>query len=380
MPNTAQRLNRFPEYIFARLAKRVAEVEKKSGKKVLSFGAGSPDIRPSQEYIDAFTRAIHNPQAHLYPGYSATAEFSDALAGWYQKRFGVKITPSEIVPLLGAKDGTSHLPLALLDDGDEMLIPDPGYPGFSGPLIMYGMKPVYYPLTETCTIDTALIEPLITARTKAIIVNFPSNPTGQVATRSELEAVVALVKKHNIVLVYDNAYAEIAFDGYKAPSILEIDGAKDVAVEFGSFSKTYSFAGYRMGWMVGNELVCKALLQVKSQVDSGMSLPLQSLAVYALSHTDTAWHDAMIAEYTRRRNSIAEKLRGIGLTFELPRAGLYIWARIPEEATSSEEFCMKLLEEKNILITPGSAFGPRGERYVRVSICVDIRDIDLYFV
>ncbi len=379
MPRTANRLNRFSEYIFARLAKRVAEVEAKTGRKVLGFGAGSPDIAPSKKYIDAFTKAIHDPQAHLYPGYAATPAFADALAGWYSQRFGVVLTHTEIVPLLGAKDGTSHLPLALLDDGDEMLIPDPGYPGFSGPLIMYGMKPVYYPLTPDFRIDIQAIEKCITSRTKAIIVNFPSNPTGQTATKEELAAVVECAREHSLVLIYDNAYAEIAFDEYKAPSILEIPGAKDIAVEFGSFSKTYSFAGYRMGWMVGNESVCKALLQVKSQVDSGMSLPLQSLGVAALTETDADWHAHMIGEYTRRRNIIAEKLRTLGLTFELPRAGLYIWARIPDDAVSSEDFCMKLLEERHILLTPGSAFGPRGERYVRVSICVNVDRIHDYF-
>jgi LL-diaminopimelate aminotransferase len=379
MPKPAERLNRFSEYVFARLAKCVAEVEKKTGRKVLGFGAGSPDIRPSEKYLAAFAAAIHDEKAHLYPGYGATPAFADALAEWYHKRFGVSLTRDEIVPLLGAKDGTSHLPLALLDDGDEMLIPNPGYPGFSGPLVMYGIKPVYYPLTADCKLDVAAIEPLVTARTKAIIVNFPSNPTGQVATREELAAVVALAKKHNIVLVYDNAYAEIAFDGYRAPSILEIPGAKDVAVEFGSFSKTYSFAGYRMGWMVGNADVCRALLQVKSQVDSGMSLPLQSLAATALTETDLEWQQSMIREYTRRRDIIAEKLKTLGLTFELPRAGLYIWAKIPETAVSSEDFCMKLLEERQILITPGSAFGSGGERYVRVSICVNIDAINSYF-
>lgn len=379
MPKPAERLNRFSEYVFARLAKRVAEVEKRTGKKVLGFGAGSPDIRPSEKYLAAFAAAIQDEKAHLYPGYGATPAFADALAGWYHKRFGVSLTRDEIVPLLGAKDGTSHLPLALLDDGDEMLIPNPGYPGFSGPLVMYGMKPVYYPLTIDFKIDTAKIEPLISERTRAIIVNFPSNPTGQTATREELTAVVALAKKHNIVLIYDNAYAEIAFDSYVAPSILEISGAKDVAVEFGSFSKTYSFAGYRMGWMVGNADVCRALLQVKSQVDSGMSLPLQSLAASALSAPDVAWQQSMIAEYTRRRDIIAEKLKTLGLTFILPQAGLYIWAKIPEGAASSEDFCMKLLEERHILLTPGSAFGAAGEGYVRVSICVNIDAIDSYF-
>ena len=379
MPKHAERLDRFSEYIFARLGKRVAELEARTGKKVLGFGAGSPDIRPSEKYLDALCAAVRDQKGHLYPGYGATPAFADSLIAWYQKRFSVSLGRDEVVPLLGAKDGTSHLPLALLDDGDEMLVPNPGYPGFSGPLVMFGMRPVYYPLTVDFKIDTAKIEPLITERTRAIIVNFPSNPTGQTATREELAAVVAFAKKHDIVLIYDNAYAEIAFDDYIAPSILEIPGAKDVAVEFGSFSKTYSFAGYRMGWMVGNAAVCKALLQVKSQIDSGMSLPLQSLAATALSTPDVEWQQSMIAEYTRRRDIIAEKLKTLGLTFTLPRAGLYIWARIPDDATSSEDFCMKLLEERHILLTPGSAFGSDGERYVRVSICVNIDPIDSYF-
>ncbi|MFM2415233.1 MAG: hypothetical protein RI911_926 [Candidatus Parcubacteria bacterium] len=376
---TAQRLTRFGEYIHARMAKRAKEVSEKTKRRVLSFGAGSPDIRPSSRYIEAYIKAVQEPQSHLYPGYSATPEFTDALVRWYHQRFNVVLKATEIVPLLGAKDGTSHLPLALLDDGDGLLVPDPGYPGFAGPLTMYGMEPQYYPLTQDFKIDVALIEPRITERTKAIIVNYPSNPTGQIATLDELRPVVALAKKHNIVLIYDNAYAEIAFDGYKAPSILEIEGAKDVCVEFGSFSKTFSFAGYRMGWMVGNEQVCNALLQVKSQIDSGMSFPLQRLAAVALTETDTAWQDAMIQEYTQRRDIIAKKLLGLGLTFEIPKAGLYIWAKIPPGQGNSEEYCMRILEEKQILFTPGSAFGPHGEGFLRVSICVNIDAINDYF-
>jgi LL-diaminopimelate aminotransferase len=377
---TAQRLNRFGEYIHARMAKRAQEVSAKTGRKVLGFGAGSPDIRPSERYIDAYVAAVKDSKSHLYPGYSATPEFSNALIAWYKQRFGVELKPSELVPLLGAKDGTSHLPLALLDDGDGLLVPDPGYPGFAGPLTMFGMEPQYYPLTADFKLDVSLIVPLVTPRTKAIIVNYPSNPTGQIAALDELRPVVAFAKKHNIIIIYDNAYAEIAFGDYRAPSILQIEGAKDVCVEFGSFSKTFSFAGFRMGWMVGNEAVCKALLQVKSQIDSGMSFPLQSLAAVALTDTDTEWQKNMVQEYTRRRDIIAEKLRGLGLTFEIPQAGLYIWAKIPDGQGNSEEYCMKLLEEKQILMTPGSAFGPRGEGYLRVSICVNIDSIDEYFV
>lgn len=376
----ATRIDRFPEYVFSRLAKTVTEVEKETDRKVLNLGPGSPDIPPSGIYLNKLSEFIREPGAHLYPGYQAIPEFSQAVISWYKNRFDVDITANEVLPLLGAKDGVSHLPIAILNKGDEILVPNPGYPAYVAPALMVDAKPVSYDLLPENNLKMSIqnLENKITNKTKCIWVNFPSNPTGYVASLEELQRVVAFCKKHNLILIYDNAYSEITFDGIVAPSILQVPGAKEVSVEIGSFSKTFSFAGFRMGWMVGNADIVASLAKIKSQLDSGLSLPLQKLGAFALTHQDKEWHERMLASYEKRRNIIATKLEKLGLTFTLPKGSLYIWAKIPDSATNSTEFCMSLLKEKQILLTPGSAFGSNGDRYIRASICSNINLIDKY--
>jgi len=377
---TSKRLDKFPEYVFSRLGRRKKEIERETGRRVLDLSIGTPDYPPSKKYISKLKEYITNSDSHLYPGFGANKEFSDALIIWYKKRFGVSLSPNELLPLLGGKDGVSHLPLALADNGDEALIPDPGYPGFTGPALMFGVKPVYYTLSQENNFkpNIAELKKKVSQKTRYIWVNFPSNPTGAVATLSDLKPLVVFAKKHDITLIYDNAYAEITYGGFVAPSILEIPGAKDIAVELGSFSKSHSFAGDRMGWLVGNHEVVASLAKVKSQMDSGMWLPLQKTGAYALLHEDKTWKRAMLKDYMRRRDIIAKYLKTLGLTFKLPEGGLYIWAKIPGNI-KSEEFCIKLLEEKQILLAPGSAFGVGGEGYVRVCFSSNIIGIETYF-
>ncbi len=377
----ASRLNLFTEYVFSKLNKKIAEVEKRSKRKVLNFGPGNPDVAPNPLYIDKLNEFLKEEDAHLYPGYGANSEFAQALIHWYKERFNVDLEKDELHPLLGAKDGVSHLPLALLDEGDEVLVPDPGYPAFTDPATMIGGKVVYYDLFEENDFKISLseLEKKISDKTKFIWVNFPSNPTGQVATIEELEKIVAFAKKHEILIVYDNAYSEITFDRIVAPSILQVGGAKDIAVEISSFSKTFSFAGLRMGWIAGNKGAIAALAKVKSQMDSGLSTPLQKLGAYALTNIDQVWYQQMLRSYQERRDTIAQHLKKLGLTFSLPKGSLYIWAKIPEEAKNSEDYCMQLLEEKQILLTPGTAFGKNGERFVRISVCINIDNIEEYF-
>lgn len=377
----SKRLNNFGEYVFSKLGKKVKEVEIESKRKVLNFGPGNPDFPPSTLYINKLCEFIKDNDSHLYPGFGANEQFTDALIYWYKKRFGVDLEKQELFPLLGAKDGVSHLPLALLDEGGEVLAPDPGYPAFTDPALMIGGKVVYYDLLEETDFKISILklEQKISDKTKFIWINFPSNPTGQVATLKELEEIVSFAKKHNILIVYDNAYSEITFDGFIAPSILQIHGARDIAVELGSFSKTFSFAGFRMGWVVGNKEIVAALAKVKSQMDSGLSIHLQELGAYALTNTNEEWYQKMLRSYQERRVVISQHLKKLGLTFSLPKGSLYIWAKIPESDINSEDYCMQLLEEKQILLTPGSAFGKNGERYVRVSICINIDNINEYF-
>jgi len=378
----SKRIDQFPEYIFSRLAKRVAEVEKKSGKKVLNLGVGSPDFQPNKIYLDKLKEYIDESGSYLYPGYGAIPQLAEGLKSWYKERFHVHLEENEFYPLLGSRDGVAHLPLALCDAEDEILIPDPGYPAFSGPALMIGVKPVYYNLLAAnhFKIDHKELEKKVTRKTKYIWVNFPSNPTGQVATLEELALLVTFAKRHNIWLIYDNAYAEITFDRYMAPSILQIEGAKDIAVEIGSFSKMFSLAGFRMGWIVGNSEIIASLAKVKSQMDSGLTRPLQQLGAYALTHPDDVWHQEMIASYQKRRDSIIEHLKRIGLSAQKTQGSLYLWVPIPDECQDSETYALELLEKKQILLTPGSAFGENGKRYVRVSICVNIDHIEEYFV
>ncbi len=377
----AKRLNVFPEYIFSRLSKTVSQLESRSGRKVLDFGAGTPDVKPSNRYIEKLAQFLRDDDAHLYPGFGAIPALSNALIEWYKKRFDVSLSKDEIFPLLGAKDGIAHLPLAFLDEDDEVIVPDPGYPAFSGPTLMIGAIPVYYDLIErnNFKIDLCQLKKKVSKKTKFVWVNFPSNPTGQVIAIGELEKIVAFAETHNLFVVYDNAYSEITFDGFIAPSILQINGAKEIAVEIGSFSKMFSFAGFRMGWIVGNKKVIQALAKVKSQMDSGLSLPLQHLGAFALTNVDKQWHTSMVASYKNRRDTIAKYIKKLGLDFSLLKGGLYIWAKIPFSEKNSEDFCMKLLLEKQILFTPGTAFGKNGERYVRISFCVNIDKISDYF-
>lgn len=377
----ATRVDLIPEYIHFRLGRELKAVEEKTGRKVLHFGIGSPDVKPSEIYLKKLIGFFQEEKAHMYPGYTAIPAFKQAIVDWHKNRYGVTLETTEVDLVLGGKDLISHIPFVLFNEGDEVLVPDPGYPSYTEPAILIGVKPVPYDLTEKTNFkpDFKNITTKITPKTKAIWINFPGNPTGQVVDLSELEEMVAFAKKHNLFILYDNAYSDLTFDGFVAPSILEVKGAKEVAIELGSFSKTFSFAGYRMGWIAGNKEIVQGLTKIKSQMDSGMSLPLQKLGTYALTHFDKTWHKATVKSYETRRDIIAEKIKTLGLTFEMPKGGMFIWAKIPDSTKDSESFAMNLLHEKQILVTPGSAFGKNGDRYVRVSYCSDITKIEEYF-
>ncbi|MEI6327189.1 MAG: pyridoxal phosphate-dependent aminotransferase [Candidatus Roizmanbacteria bacterium] len=380
MKHTARRLDKVNEYVFASLAKSAWSWEKETGKKILDLSVGSPTFPPSVEYVNKLKEYMSEPASYLYPGYGAIPAFSDGLIQWYKTRFGVDVKKDELFPLLGGKDGVSHIPLALVDEGDEILVPNPGYPAFVGPALMLGAKVVPYSLPEDTHFKLSIseIEQKISSKTKLIWVNFPSNPTGQVASREELEQLVALCKKRNIWLIYDNAYAEIAYDGYVSPSILQVPGAIDVAVEIGSFSKMYSFAGFRMGWIVGNPEVIAAVAKVKSQFDSGLSYPLQKLGAYVLTHPDLAWHANMIGQYQKNKQMLIQMCAGLGLQTYDPQGSLYLWAKIPDRYGDSAEYAMELMKTKHILVTPGTAFGSGGVRHVRLSFSSDISQLHHY--
>lgn len=376
MKPLAKRLANFPEYIHAILERKAKEVEKRSGRPVLNFGPGTPDVLPSKAYIEKLQEYIAQGDAHLYPGFGASKEFIGGIQHWHKERFRIELESEEIYPLLGGKDGIAHIALALFDEGDEVLIPDPGYPSYEGTIRLALAEPKGYDANGLINIEE--LEKKYSPKTKALWVNFPSNPTGQVATKKDLEPLVAFAKARNLWLLYDNAYAETTYGGFVAPSILEIEGAKTIAIEIGSFSKTFSFAGYRMGWIVGNNKLIAAVAKTKSQIDSGMFLPLQRLGGFALKQFDKEWHKKALKAYEQRRDILLEKIKGIGLEAQAPKGALYLWARIPKGYKNSEEFTYDMLEKKQVLFTPGNAFGKNGKDYVRISFCVNIDSVDDY--
>jgi len=376
----SKRLQKFPEYIFSSLAKEAKKEDQAKGRKILDLSIGSPNFPPSKKYIDKLKEFIDKPGSSLYAGYGATGEFSEGLIAWYKTRFNVTLNKNELFPLLGAKDGVSHIVMALADEGSEILLPDPGWPGFSGSALMMDCVIVPYNLSEENDFKLSIseVKKKITSKTRMIWVNFPSNPTGQVTTLEELKSLIALCREKNIWLLYDNAYAEVVYGGYVSPSILEIPGAKDIAIEIGSFSKMYSFAGFRIGWIVGNTRVVDALAKVKSQIDSGLSRPLQALSAYAFTHPDNEWHRKMIASYADNKEKLMKVFNDFGLTMSNPKGGLYLWAKIPDNYSDSYTYCRELLKTRHILVTPGIAFGDNGDRYVRICFSSDISHLSEY--
>lgn len=377
----AKRLEQFPEYIFASLKKKKVEIEQKTGKKVIDFGIGSPDFPPSEKFLEVLKDAYDDDGVHMYPGFGPTKELTEAIQKFYQKRFGVELNDKEVVQANGGKYIVSHLPMALIDPDDEVLVPDPGYAAYQTNILMAGGKAVPYNLTKKndFKIDFDELTSKVSSKTRFIWVNFPGNPTGQIAELADLQKIVEFCKQQQIWLVYDNAYADITFGDFKAPSILQVAGAKEVAVELNSLSKSHSFAGFRIGYLAGNEQIIQGFAKLQSQYDSGMSLPLQKVAAYALNNPDSKWHTEMLSSYQERMDIIAEKFETLGLEVHKPQASLYLWIEIPEEFKDSTEYCYYLLEKKNILVAPGLAFGENGRRYIRVSICVNIDSIEDYF-
>ncbi len=376
----ANRLNSISDYVHLAWGQRIKEVEATTGNKVLNVSPGIPYFRPSQHYLDALQRFVQEPDAHLYPPYGPLPEFSAALQHWYQSRFHVALPTENLYPVLGSKDAIAHIALALINPGDEVLVPDPGYPAFTSSTLIAGGIPIPYALGEDAhpPLDIATLEKQINPRTKYIWVNFPSNPTGHVAHLSLLQQLVDMAHAHKILILYDNAYSEITFDGYVAPSILEIPGAFEVALELGSCSKMFSFAGFRIGWVAGNNSIIAALKTMKSHMDSGLSRPLQQLAAYAFIHPDHAWRQNMLARYQANRDILVQHFRGMGLTGTPPAGGLFVWARIPATYRNADEYSKWLLQEKQVAVTPGTAFGNNGTQYIRANIATPLEHINKY--
>ena len=372
----AKRIDQVPEYLFVQISRKIAEKRAK-GIEVISFGIGDPDLPTPEPILDELKAASEDPAAHRYPESEGLPEFREAVADWYGRRFGVELDPeTEALSLIGAKEGIGHLPLGILDAGDTALVPDPGYPVYSVGTLFAGAESYMLPLTEeSCWLPDLDAIPEDVARSASLLwINYPNNPTGATAELDFFESAVAFARKYDVAVMHDACYTEVAFDGYRPPSFLEVAGAKDVGVEFHSLSKTYNMTGWRLGMAVGNAEMVEALRVVKSNLDSGVSQAVQRMGIAAMSLSDDAITERN-AVYQRRMDQVVEALKSIGLSVERPRASLYVWARVPEGYTSAE-FSERLLDERDVLVSAGSGYGEYGEGYVRLSMTVSDEGVD----
>lgn len=364
----ADRVASLPPYLFAELDRKIEE-KRAAGTDVISLGVGDPDHPTPRHVVEALQEAAEDPTTHQYPSYYGLPALRKAVAGWYLQRFGVELDPdTEVQPLIGSKEGIAHLAWAFVDPGDEVLVPDPGYPVYEIGTRLAGGTPVALPHLEENGFLPVLSDEVVSPRTKLMWLGFPSNPTAAVAEPPVFQQAVEFAGEHDLLLAHDAAYSEVTFDGFVAPSILQVPGAKEVAVEFGSTSKTFNMTGWRVGWAVGNSEAIRALATVKTNIDSGIFNAVQRAAVAAL--TGPMDHLQELREvYRKRRDVVVEGLNALGWDLKAPLGSFYVWFRTRGEQ-SSAEFCELLLERAGVVTAPGPGYGPGGEGYVRVSTTV----------
>ncbi|MBI5166360.1 MAG: LL-diaminopimelate aminotransferase [candidate division NC10 bacterium] len=371
----ANRLQQLPPYLFAELDRRKQEARKK-GVDLIDLGVGDPDLPTPGHIVEALHEAASDPVNHRYPSYEGLLEFRQAAADWYQKRFGVRLDPErEVLSLIGSKEGIGHIPLAFVNPGDVVLVPDPAYPVYQAGTVFAGATPYYLPLLEEndYLADLKAIPAEVLKKAKLLFLNYPNNPTAAVASKEFFAEAVAFALGHNLILCHDAAYSEIAYDGYEPSSILAIDGAKDVAVEFHSLSKAYNMAGWRIGFAVGNHEVLAGLGAIKTNLDSGIFQAIQYGGIAALRGPQD-YVARMRQVYQERRDALVEGLAALGWRVKKPRASFYVWIPVPKGFTSTE-LAATLLSEAGIVSTPGIGFGRHGEGYIRVALTVDVARI-----
>ena len=369
-PIGAARMGLLPPYLFAAIEQKIAD-KKAAGIDIISLGIGDPDTPTPGLVVERMQQAVSDASTHQYPSNRGRQSFRDSIAGFYDRRFGVSLDPAtEIIPALGAKEAIANLNLALLDPGDVALASDPGYPVYTNGPLLVGAEPVPMPLVPDLGFqpDLEAIPADVRERARIMYINYPNNPTGAVIEDDFFDRVVAFAKANDILVIHDNAYSEITYDGYVAPSFLATPGAKDVGIEVFSLSKTYNMTGWRSGAVVGNPEVVAAYWQLKTNVDSGMFEAVQEASVAALD-SDQADVRTMCDIYCRRRDVLVAALNDIGLDVTPPKGAIYVWARVPEGETSAS-FTEKVLEDAAVVISPGSAYGPSGEGFVRMSLTV----------
>ena len=368
----AQRIKNIPPYLFAEIdKKKEAAIEK--GVDIINLGIGDPDQPTPSHIIGQLAKSAQDPKTHNYPPYEGTKEFRVAVADWYLKRFGVQLNPQkEVLSLIGSKEGIAHVFLAFIDPGDISLIPDPAYPVYKTGTLFANGEPYYMPLLEENGYlpDLDKIGEETAKRAKLIFLNYPNNPTGAIANKNYFKKVVNFAKKNRLLICHDFAYSELAYDGYKAPSLLEVDGARDVCLEFHSLSKTYNMTGWRIGFAVGSQEAISALSIIKTNVDSGIFKAIQEAGITAL--TGPQDHIPRLIEmYTERRDAVINGLNQLGWHIDPPKATFYVWVPTPGDM-SSIEFSNLVLEKTGIIVTPGVGYGQYGEGYVRIALTVDV--------
>ncbi|MEJ2732614.1 MAG: LL-diaminopimelate aminotransferase [Anaerolineae bacterium] len=364
----ADRVGALPPYVFAKLGSRIRELLAQ-GNDIIRLDIGSPDLPPPDFVIEAMCSSVQEPTHHSYAGYYGTPELRTAIAAYYENRFGVILDPAkEVTPLIGSKEGIANVALAFVDPGQPVLVPDPGYPTYGLGTLLAGGTPVRMPLLAENDFlpDLDSIPREVALSAKILWLNYPNNPTGAIASLGFFERVVDFARRSELLVCHDNPYCDVTFDGYAAPSLLQVPGAMDVALEFNSLSKTYNMAGWRIGMAVGSATAVEALARTKTNIDSGVFRPIQDAAVVALTG-DQTWLQKRNEVYRERRDLILETLREIGIHAAKTKASLYVWARVPERY-DSQRFATQLLEEAGISVAPGSAFGPNGEGFVRISL------------
>ena len=366
----ASRVEKIPPYLFVEISRKIAQ-KRREGIEVISFGIGDPDLETPAPVIQKLRETSGDLPNHRYPESEGLPEFRKATADWYQRRFGVSLDPeTEVISLIGAKEGIGHAALCFIEPGDIALVPDPGYPVYSVGTWFAGGECHWMPLKEEngWLPDLEAIPEDVARRAKLIWLNYPNNPTGAIADLGYFEQAVEFAKEYDLAVLHDACYTDVTYDGYRHPSFLEVPGAMDVGMEFHSLSKTYNMTGWRLGMAVGNADMINALLIVKSNLDSGVPQAIQQMGIEALETSDS-WIDERNAVYQRRRDKVLSTLADIGLEVDPPKASLYVWARVPDGFTSGE-ITEQLLEECDVVVTPGASYGNSGEGYVRFSLTI----------
>lgn len=365
----ADRLNTVQEYYFSKKLREIAEMNA-AGKNVISLGIGSPDLPPSEETVDTLSESAHKPDVHGYQSHVGIPELRKAFADWYKKWYDVTLDPAkEIQPLIGSKEGILHISLAFLNPGDEVLVPNPGYPTYTSVSKMVGANIRTYDLDENNNWQPNFeaLEKMDLSKVKLMWINYPNMPTGANGSMDLFKRIVAFGKKHGIVIAHDNPYSLILNEN--PLSIMQIEGAKDICIELNSMSKSHNMPGWRIGLVVSNPQFIQWILKILSNIESGILKPIQTAAIAALSNSDE-WHRKNNIElYTARRQYAEAIMDELGCTYDKNQVGMFLWGKIPAKYQSSEELADKILYNANVFLTPGSIFGSKGEGYIRISLC-----------